>query len=77
MKENLVPAEEVLNAPSIEETIRGLVAYDGPLRPLLFRIITGSAGGHHVPSQVAEEWGAEAKKIMNIIYKINNIKDRW
>lgn len=65
--------EDVSKLPN-KEAIVALADYDGPIRSLLERIISTHADDAHV---LMDLWRKEAKGIMNVIYKLNGLKQRW
>lgn len=57
-----------------EKAITALVDYDGPIRSLLERIISTEPQYAHI---LMDDWRKEAKAIMNVVYKLNGLKQRW
>lgn len=70
--------EEILAMPNVKALVE-FANYDGPLRGLLERIIQATEGylPDAVPKGLVIAWGLEAKRLMNVVYKLNGLEDRW
>ena len=83
-KHYLTP-KEIFDLP-YEKSLTALADYDGPIRSLLERMISmlhnfpfppDQFGAIPIPKEITDGWLKEAKEIMNVVYKLNGLKDRW
>ena len=65
--------QEILKLP-YEESMTALLDYDGPIRSLLERML--STEPEYV-TILMPKWKEEAKGIMNVVYKLNGLKQIW